>query len=268
MNPEQHRPAIETALRVLESHGFDVKALWRELSTRQSTWERGTPSEDDVRYTLPATQPDLVSHLIDGKNATLEVARLWNGYSYTLTPGQRSILRDTYGLTPTQTVTVAWVEPWPGTQHPRVMKLTSDLHVDPRNRKHVLVSAVINDVGTFFRNAQELDEADRAERRFGLTESSIELGRIFTLTSNERWAVEDLTGVKVVSKVEITNVSADRFTVLCQKTGNQAKVERKAFFETVAEYERLHESTKPRSKRSATTQSAMSLEAMLKELGM
>lgn len=265
MSPEQHRPHIEAALRVLEGHGFDVKSLWRELATRVSTWERGTPSEDDVRYTLPSVQPDLLNHLVDGAKQTLSPSVMWNGYSYTLTPGQRSILRDTYGLTPTQTVTVAWVEAWPGTQHPRVMKLTSDLHVDPRNRRHVLVSAVINDVGTFFKNAMELDEAERSERRFGLSESSLELGRIFTLTSEERWAVEDLTGVKIASRVEITNVSTERFTVLCQKTGNQAKVERGAYFSTVAEYERLHEGTKPRRK-TTTERSAMSFEAMLKSL--
>lgn len=266
MNPEQHRPQIEGALRTLESHGFDVKALWRELSTRVSTWERGTPSEDDTRYTLPSVQPDLLNHLIDGRNQDLHPSVMWNGYSYTLSPGQRSILRDTYGLTPTQTVTVAWVEAWPGTQYPRVMKLTSDLHIDPRNRKHVLVSAVINDVGTFFKTAAELDDAERTERRFGLTESSLEIGRIFTLTSEERWAVEDTTGVKIASKVEVTTVSSEAFTVLCQRTGNTARVARKAFFDTVAEYERLHESKPKRRTSSATDRAAMTMEAMLKSL--
>lgn len=266
MNPETHRPQIEQALRLLESHAFDVKPLWLDLAARTSRWEGGTPGEDDVRYVLPTWPPDTATHFVAGQPQVMGVSVLWPGFSYTLTLGQRSILRDTYGLTPTQTVTCAWVESWPGTQHPRTLRLVSDIHVDPRNRRHVLVSCVIKDVGRFFKDAAELDTADRAERRFGLAESSLTLGRLFTLESEERWAIEDLTGVKVVSKVEVTGVSPDRFVVMCQKTGNVAKVPKAEFFKLVDEYIALHKTSSTRVKRSRSDKAVTSLLEVMKEL--
>lgn len=235
-----HQQQSESALRALESLGFDVKPLWRELSDRIARAESGTPDADDLRYTIRGIPPTTEEHFVDGKPQVLDPYVLWSGFSYTLTPGQRSLLRDTYGMTPTQTVTVASVETWPGTLHPRTMKLVSDLHVDPRHRTKVLTSCIIRNVGEFFRKAEETDAATEAEKVFGVTEGTLELGRLFTLTSHEKWAIDDLTSVKIGTRVEITGVGSETFIVLDLKSGAQAKVPRKEFFETVAEYDRLY----------------------------
>lgn len=264
---EQHRPRIETVLRELDAHGFDTKALWRELSTRVAVHERGTPSEADLRYTCPTVAPDLATHFSEGGvPQELSAGVMWAGYSYTLTPGQRAVLRDTYGLTPTQTVTVDYIEPWPGTQHPRNVKLRSDIHVDPRHRRHVLTQCVIRDVATFFADAQEHDNAQSASAtNRQLVNETLTLDKVYNLTSEDVWAIEDITGVKVSRTVELTNLSTERFVVMCQKTGNVAKVPRAEFFTTVAEYEKLY--VDPKAKRAPkAAREQQSLEAMLKSL--
>lgn len=265
---EHHRHAIESALRVLDAHGFVTAPLWRDLAERSARHERGTPGEADKKYTCPATAPDIATHFAErGVPQELAASVMWVGYSYALTPGQRGVLRDTYGLTPTQTVTVEWVEMWPGTQHPRSVKLKSDIHVDPRNRKHVLTSCVIRDVAAFFTAASELDasEAGSAAKR-QLVDEYLTLDKVYTLTSEDVWAIEDLTGVRVSKTVEVTNLSAERFVVVCMKSGNIAKIPRREFFATVAEYEKLY--ADPKAKRAPRAQrEQQSLEAVLKSLG-
>lgn len=266
MNVESHRPASEAALRHLEAQGFDVKSLWRDLSERTALHERGTPTADDIRYNVPSAQPTLAAHFDGAQPQLLEPSALWKGYSYTLSPAQRGILRETYGLTPTKSVTVEWIEVWPGTLHPRAMCLRSDLHVDPRNRKHVLSRAVIREVGTFFRTAAELDAQETNKSSASLTESALTVGRNITLESVDRWAIEDLTGVKVGTKVEITFVDATRFFVECPKNRNTAKVPREEFFATVVEYATLYKDDRARGTRSG--QPTPSLDALIASLNL
>lgn len=227
---------------MLEAQGFDVKSLWRDLADRIARQEVGTPGEDDARYELPNECPRTESHL-KGGNEVLDAARLWQGLSYELSPGMRGLLRDKYGLTPTQTVTCVWVEPWPGTRYPRRMLLRSDVHVDPRARRHVLTEVVVDGVGTFFRLAKERDEAEVAKKmQSQLVDEALTVGRIVKLESEDRWAVEDLSGVKVGGKVEVVAVSEERFTVVCMRSGNKATVARDEFHKTAEEYFRLHAS--------------------------
>lgn len=225
------------ALRTLEAAGFDVKQLWRELTERESTKDRGEPSEDDKRYELPLECPRTESHLAGG-NEVLAPGRLWNGLSYTLTAGQRGLLRDLYELTPTMTVTVKWVEPWPGTRYPYRMCLTSDLHVDNRLRRHVLTQVVVNKVGEFFRCAAERDVEEQKAEPLG--EKMLTVGKVMNLASEHRWAVADLVGVSVSNKVEVVHVNPEKFTVVCLKTGNKATLSRNAFFDLVEEYLKLY----------------------------
>lgn len=266
MSVESHRAASAAALRHLEAQGFDVKSLWRDLSERTALHERGTPTEDDLRYAVPSAQPTLAAHFDGAQPQLLEASALWKGYSYTLSPAQRGILRETYGLTPTKTVTLEWVETWPGTQHPRAMCLRSDLHVDPRNRKHVLSRAVIREVGTFFRTAAELDSQEVTKSTASLTESALTVGRILTLESVDRWAIEDITGVKVGTKVEVTFVDATRFFVECPKNHNTAKVPRGEFFATVAEYATLYKDD--RAPRARSAQPTPSLDTLIASLNL
>lgn len=267
MNPETHRQTTEAALRHLEAQGFDVKPLWRDLSARVATHERGTPSADDVRYVLPSAAPSVADHFTNGRAQLLEPSALWQGYSYELSPSQRAILRETYGLTPTQTVTVEWVEVWPGTQHPRAMCLRSDMHVDPRNRRHVLSRAVIREVGTFFRTAAERDSEEHVKHASSVVPEALTVGRVLTLEADDRWAVEDITGVKVTSKVEVKAVNDTTFSVMCLKSGNLARVPRAEFFATVAEYAKLHaEDRAPIRGRSGDP--TPSLDALINSLGL
>lgn len=266
MTVESHRSASEAALRHLEAQDFDVKALWRDLSERVDSHERGTPSEDDVRYVIPSTQPALASHFDGAEPVELQPSALWKGYSYTLTPAQRGILRETYGLTPTKTVTLDWIETWPGTQHPRAMCLRSDVHIDPRNRRHVLSRCVIREVGTFFRTAAERDAEQHISTAASVVDSALTVGRVLTLESVDRWAIEDLTGVKVSTKVEVTLVSPDLFVVECLKNGNTAKVPRAEFFATVAEYAALYKDDAAPRARSA--QPTPSLDALIASLNL
>ena len=232
------------ALRELERAGFDVKELWRELESRRAAVECGTPTEDDLRYELPTECPKTESHL-GGGNELLSPSRLWNGLSYALTPGQRGLLKDLYGLTPTMTVTVLWVEPWPGTRHPRRMCLRSDLHVADVRRKHVLTQAVIGKVGEFFRLAAERDVEEQKAEPLG--EKMLTVGKVMKLGSEHRWAVSDLVSVEVSNRVEVTRVSAEKFTVLCLESGRQATLPRSLFFETVEEYVKLYRLKTPRA---------------------
>ena len=263
-NQVSKQEQLESALRLLELQGFEVKPLWRELSERIAKEDRGEPSEDDRRYELPVECPRTESHLAGG-NEELAPARLWNGLSYSLSSGMRGLLRDQYGLTPTMTVTVKWVEPWPGTRFPRRMLLASDVHVDPRNRKHVLTECVISRVGEFFRLARERDEAVVEEVKSDCVEEAISVGRIIKLTSEDRWAFEDLSGVKVGVKVEVVHTNAERFTVVCLHSGNKTTVTKEEFFATVKEYERLYE-TEKRGKGRGKFEVTPALDALIEGL--
>lgn len=148
----------EFHLKGLERLGYEVKNLWQELAVRREREESGEgPGDLARRYTVPTECPPTEEHLVGGKPQVLRPAVMWPGHHYTLTPGQRQWLREFAGLTPTETVTVAWVGVWKGTQHPKEFKIVSDLHVDPRNRRHALTELVIRDAGRFFFESAELD---------------------------------------------------------------------------------------------------------------
>lgn len=264
-DPQDLNSLIESALRVLGRAGYDTAVIAREHAERMKNVERGDPSPEDFRYALPQVPPKTEEHFIDGRPQDLAVSVMWPGFSYSLTPGQRAVLRDTYGMTPSQTGTVAWVEKWEGTVHARSFKLTADVHVDPRRRTHVLSSVVIRKVGEFFKSAAERDDELRKERRFGVSPSALELGRLFDLETEERWAVEDLTGVKVQRRVEITGIGPETFVVCCEKTGNVAKVPREKFFATVAEYEKAYAELR---RRASTEKFGQAFEDVMKDLGL
>jgi hypothetical protein len=115
--------------------------------------------EEDRRYTV-LEQGSLTEHL---ESQVLEPARMVMGRSYVLTPGQRAVLREWYGLTPTRTITLQEVALWPETRHPRRIIIRSDEHVHS-GRRHVLVSATIDRPGQFFTAALEKDQELRDQK--------------------------------------------------------------------------------------------------------
>lgn len=154
---------ITSSILYLEGEAFDCSALRAQLASMTACHEAQQPTARDMLYAMPANAPTISEHLQSGSNPTFTAGRLWSGYSYELTPGQRAILREAYGMTPTQTVTITDIETWKGTRFLRSFKLTSDIHTDPRNRRHVLTSCIIRDAGAFLHSAAELDAKKEAE---------------------------------------------------------------------------------------------------------
>lgn len=148
---------ITSSIAYLEGEAFDCSALRTQLDSMIACHEAEQPTERDMLYRMPEAAPTITEHLQSGSNPVFTAGRLWSGYSYELTPGQRSILREAYGMTPTQTVTITDIETWKGTRFLRSFKLTSDIHTDPRNRRHVLTACIIRDAGAFLHSAAELD---------------------------------------------------------------------------------------------------------------
>lgn len=237
MNPLSiSQQKTEEALRHLESQGFEVKQLWRELTARGEARADEAPPPEDCVHALPKEAPQIESHFVDGVAEVLQVSKLWEGYSYSLTAGQRELLREMYGMTPSQTVTVTWIEKWPKSDWLRSLRIQSDVHVDPRLRRHLLTAVVIKTTGKFFAEAERLDNVEVVKLRSFLDETSLAVGKVFQLEPEEKWAIEDLSGVKVQAKVEVTMVSPETFTVQDTKTGNVATVNRETYFKTVEEY--------------------------------
>lgn len=154
-------------IRALEEQGYDVRALLaqhQEKSTEALSSERVTDA--DRAYSVPVVAPSATDHLGLGEGTglpvTLRADRLWAGYHYTLTPGQRKWFREVMGLTPSETVTVDWVQVFLGTQHPCQFKIRSDQHL-AGNRKHLLTAAVVP-AARFFAESARFDSEIAEER--------------------------------------------------------------------------------------------------------
>ncbi len=156
---------ITSSIAYLEGEAFDCSALRTQLDAMLACHEAEQPTQRDMLYRMPEAAPTITEHLQSGSNPVFTAGRLWSGYSYELTPGQRSILREAYGMTPTQTVTITDIETWKGTRFLRSFKLTSDIHTDPRARRHVLTACIIRDAGAFLHAAAELDAKAASEAR-------------------------------------------------------------------------------------------------------
>lgn len=148
----------ERSLKYLESEGYEVKALWQELSRQIK--DVGVPHPDDLLYLLPdAPLTVLKDHFPNGRlPEKLSASNARKGFSYTLTPGQRTWIRTHYALTPAQTVTITELCNWDGTLHPKSIRIESDIHIDPRLRRHTLIVANISQPGTFFRESALEDQ--------------------------------------------------------------------------------------------------------------
>jgi len=146
---------IETYIKYLDSQGLDMKPVWAQFREMVEKERLAQPDVLDLQYICPCVPPVISEHIWRGQKQVLSPTNLFKGYSYTLSPGQRQWLRDNYGMTPTETITILDFGVWPG-NHPKTITLRSDEHVDPK-RRHVLVSATINRPGKFFHEAQQLD---------------------------------------------------------------------------------------------------------------
>lgn len=231
----------EGALRILETLQFTVKPLWTELKERVFAYENAQPTDLDLRYSVPTTAPSITSHFPEGESGEPQELRaevMWSGYHYTLTKGQRKWFREFQGMIPSKTVTLGWIEVWPGTQCPRAFHMTSDVHVPSNLKGKGITSAVIRDVGAFFSKSAEFD----AEEPVGKT-LSLHVGDCKNWTTMHKWAVEDLVGVKLKGDVAIVFMDNEEIH-FTDESGRLAKVDKQSFQETVTDYDRLHDKPK------------------------
>jgi hypothetical protein len=151
-DPEQHplhrkRKIILYALALLERLGLPVAATRERYDQLYDDLFR-LPTEQDARF--PLTPASSIEDHINGQSREELSCALVSGRKYSLTPGQRAILREWYGLTPTQLVVVERMEMFP--HHPnliRMVVLRSDVHITEDQRKHVLIHATIDSWGKF-----------------------------------------------------------------------------------------------------------------------
>jgi len=151
-------------LTLLKSIGLKTSQIESDLEQLTSDIKR-CPSADDLRWPLSPPE-EIGAHLSLGADRPTLDCKLVRGRSYGLTPGQRDILRDWYGLTPTRTIEVVNVELFdPAVYHHhnivRSVTLRSNIHVEEHKRKHMLISCVIDNWGAFCTAAKKRDEERR-----------------------------------------------------------------------------------------------------------
>lgn len=169
MNLERQNnlPTIESALHLLTAFGYDTSALWVEHNEwLQSEEDMPIGPKDAVWSTNRGRNPTTGAHFDAGVNEVLTAWNAANGFSYTLSAGQRRYLRNRYGMTPTSTVTIDRVAYFKGTNVIHTMLLTSDEHVPNSRRRHVLNEVVL--IATdFFERSSAFDKEIEAERATG-----------------------------------------------------------------------------------------------------
>lgn len=151
---------IETALKCLTSHGYATEALWAEHKAWVDSLDARQPTDDDRKWASRSAKPvGMKDHFANGLPEVLTAAQAWEGRQYLLSPGQRDVLRERYGLTPSKVVEVVEVGMFAGTSIIHSITLKSALHVEEHKRKHVLSAVVISPAADFFSTAAAKDAA-------------------------------------------------------------------------------------------------------------
>jgi hypothetical protein len=150
-------------IQELHALGAPTVMLSKWLANRASEF-RAKPSEADLRW--PVEQPTVVAeHITLGNDRPVLSCKLQVGRAYSLTPGQRDVVRDWFNMTPAPLIEVLEVALYPGTQYIQRVTLKSCEHVDPRRRR-VMTKFAIDKWGEFCSQAKQRD-TERAEAREG-----------------------------------------------------------------------------------------------------
>ena len=181
-------PQIETAIRILESFGYEIQPLWTEHHAWLQHYDTRTPTDHDSTWaTRNAAPASIEAHFVqvlkhpiygdDPSNGPIgweeekqygpvlfSAADCFTDRQFTLTGGMRDVLRQAHGLTPTKVVVVTNAVVFPGTNILSQFTIKSALHVDPKQRRHVLIEAVISPAAKFFEQASRLDKAREEEK--------------------------------------------------------------------------------------------------------
>ena len=191
---------IETALHLLTAKGFDTKALWLAHNARLHDDGKREPTEHDEKWATRAAEPTpIAEHLMeehvsmfritldDGRQVfikqttidpeILTAANCFPDRQYTLSPGQREVLRERYGLQLSKVMIVTNVEMFPGTNIIASFRLEAGRHIDPRNKGAVLVKAVVRPAADFFeagaKREKEAEERREEQRANGKKPSTV-----------------------------------------------------------------------------------------------
>lgn len=159
-------PTIEGALRLLESYAYDTSSLWAEHHSWLAQFDARKPTDHDVKWATRADEPSPISeHIGAGLDQfeQLTASNAFGGRQFLLSSGQRDVLRERHGLTPTKVVLLRNAVCFPGSNVLYQLTIESVEHVTEDRRKHVLISAVIN-AASFFEAASERDKEREAAR--------------------------------------------------------------------------------------------------------
>ena len=143
-----------TAVRLLALLGYDLADIHRQHTTKLAEHESGQPTDLDLKYKLNVPE-SWVSHFEEVPLLSCFTIRV--GAQFKLTSGQRRVLKDMAGLTPTRTITILDLELFPGTRAVRTLTIGSNIHIPEHQRRHVLTKWTISSFGDFMERAYLAD---------------------------------------------------------------------------------------------------------------
>lgn len=154
----------DTAIAVLKSQGYDTSQLELEASLRDFYEQFSTPDDTELTYAKfrtpavrdrePNTQHKWWEKV---KRDVLGCDTLWENNIVDLTSGQRSILRDKFGMTPTSQVEIVGVEFYSKPHEVYIKAVTIRSLAPAESRKHILSLVRIPKFGHFLEAAFNLD---------------------------------------------------------------------------------------------------------------
>jgi hypothetical protein len=159
----KNRKKLREAIDVLDSASLPVREAAQRLADLITESETHVPTSYPSAFRIRSSARPITEHLTENRDmipVNLHSPSS-NGRIFTLTPAQRSVLADRYGMTPTTEVVVSEVDVWPADPTcVRSITLKSTEHV-PEHRRHVLSACVIEDWVSFC-TAVETSEANQA----------------------------------------------------------------------------------------------------------
>jgi hypothetical protein len=179
---------INEAVGVLNDYGYNTARVMEWLAGRLEE-QRVQPTEVDRLWPL-AGKVSITEHLVPNVKEIVKSAsgvdvvlshgsaaerptlscRLQVGMAYSLTPGQRDVIRDRFHMTPAPLVEVIECAMYADNVHIRRVTLKSCEHVDPR-RRAVMTKFSIDEWGQFCADAKRRD-IDREEAKEKLQSES------------------------------------------------------------------------------------------------
>lgn len=154
--------SVEEALNLLDRVQLPTRIVREALRDRLDDIRR-QPTDDDKRWPL---EPPLhiAEHVSLGDDRPELSCRLVVGRAYSLTPGQRDVIRERWGMTPAPLIEVVEVALFSESKYVKRVVLRNCEHVDLSRRRHVVTKLTIDSWGQFMSAAKQKDQ-EREEAR-------------------------------------------------------------------------------------------------------